>query len=1079
MRAKLYTLIGFLCIGYWLCLPAYAQQRSVSGNVTSGEDGTSLPGVNVILKGTNVGTVTDLDGNYRLNVPDDAQTLTFSFIGFTEQDIDINGRSVIDVQMASDIKQLTEVIVTAVGIEREKRALGYAVSEVSAENVAQASEPDPIRALQGKVAGVNILSSSGIAGGATNITIRGKSSLLNNNQPLFVVDGVPFDNSIFDDTRATSAGSIPDGGFTNRAFDIDPNTIESVTVLKGAAASALYGSRAANGVILITTKAGKKGGKKGLEVTVNSSYNMEEIANTVDIQEIYTQGAGFSYNGGFVGTWGERYEVVNAAGGVPHPLDQPRLAEAFPEFQGQTIMVSPRNNAEEFFRTGHVIENSLNIVSGGESSSVIVGFSRMDNAGIVPNNKVERTTINLGGNAQLDNGLFVTGSINYVKVEQDGPQIGTPLGGGNTSITERLLFTPPNYDLANYPYINPIDNSNVYYRTDQDNPYWLAETSPYVSSVDRYFGNVTLAYDVTDWLSFTYRAGFNAFTDRRLNVIAKGSSKIPNGEIIKDDIYRQELDGTFLATITKDIGEDFNIKVDLGQNINQRLTDRQKITGTGIIVFGINDLDNTSSQVASGEGLEKRRLIGLFGNAIVSYKDWAFLTLTARNDWSSTLPKAERSFLYPSTSLSVAFTEALNIQSDFLSFGKIRASYGKVGNDADPYLTKTIFLTNPPAGLGNGNLGVPFTNPDFSNVNVLTLGNTIGNGFLKPEFTTEYEVGTELNFMKNRINLDFTYYFRKTTDQIVDVEVPATTGSTRLIQNIGEVQNKGIEVALGLIPVQLGGFTWNINSVFTRNRSEIIELGEGLDELFVSGFTGLGIVHRPGLPYGQIIGTDYLRDPETDLPLINPDNGVLIDNPVDQIIGDPNPDFNWSVTNSFTYKGVSVSFLVDWVKGGDQLCYPCGQVRARGISEETAINRESPRVIPGFFADPDDPTQPMRDAEGNKVPNDFQISANDLYFIDGIATSGAWSHNVMDASAIRLREVRLGYSVPQEWLERTPFGSASIAITGRNLWYEAYNFPADLNYDPEVSSSNGNGTGINFSTVPTTKRYGVNLRFSF
>jgi TonB-linked SusC/RagA family outer membrane protein len=1049
-----------------------AQNRTITGRVTSADDGAPLPGVNVVIKGTATGTVTDVNGDYTISAPQEGGVLVFSFIGLATQEIEIGQRNNIDVTLSQDVTQLGEVVVTAIGIEREKKALGYSVAQVNSDRLSQLSEPDPLRALTGKVAGVNIFASGGMPGQATNINIRGFSSLLGNNQPLFVVDGVPFDNSLFQ-TRATSAGTIADGAFSNRAVDLDPNNIESITILKGAAASVLYGSRAANGVVVVTTKSGRKNAQKGLEVQFNSSYSQEEIANVPDIQKVYSQGAAFEWDQGFVGSWGAPYTELGD--GIMHPYDQPRFADVFPEFQGVVIPAKPVNNVERFFRTGHVFENALQITSGSDRTNITAGASHMTNNGIAINTSFRRTTVNFGGSAQLANKLFVTGNVNYVASNQESLQLGNSLGGNNTSILTRLMFTPTSIDLASLPYINPLDNSNVYYRNDQDNPFWLAHTSPFFSNVDRTYGNLALSYDFSENLKATYRVGFNAFTDRRLNVIAAGSAILPLGEIIEDDIYRQEIDALLNINYTKDFAERWSLSVNLGHNVNSRITDRQSILGTGIITFGIHDIDNTETQIANGGTFSERRLIGVFADVTLGFDDYIFLNLAARRDYSSTLPTSNRAYNYPAASLSVVLTDALKINSRALTFAKVRLSAATTGKDADPYLTQTTFVTNP--DLGNGNLGLPFT-LNGKKYNILSLDDQIGNQELSPEFTTEYEAGAELRFFNGRISADVAYFLRKSTDQIVNVTTPPSSGFTSMVSNLGEVENKGIEVALTAVPVELSnGLRWTMTHTFTRIRNKVIDLGD-LDEIFLGGFTGLGLIHREGLPFGQIIGTDYLRDPETGMPLINGDNGLLIDNPEDQIIGDPTPDFQWTMNNTFTFRGVSLSFMLDWKKGGDQFCYNCGQMRARGVTTETVENRESPRVIPGFIADPADVTKPLLDENGQKIPNTYQISANDLYFIDGIASSGAFVHDTYDISTIRLREVMIGYTFPKKLLERTPFGSASISFSGRNLWYEAYNTPASLNYDPESTSING-APGIDFGTAPSTKRYGVNLRLTF
>ena len=502
--------------------------------------------------------------------------------------------------------------------------------------------------------------------------------------------------------------------------------------------------------------------------------------------------------------------------------------------------------------------------------------------------------------------------------------------------------------------------------------------------------------------------------------------------------------------------------------------------GTGFIVQGINDIDNTETQLSNGGGLSERRLIGVFGDATLSYKHWAFLTVAARNDWSSTLPVANRSFIYPAVSASVILTDALSIQNDILNFLKLRASLGYVGNDAAPYQTSSIFSINP--ALGNGNLGSPFTNANVTNsVNVITEGDILGNPELKPEFTREYEFGVEANLWNNRISLDVAYYDKSTTDQIIGIQSAPASGFTNRVINAGEVTNKGLEASLSVTPVQLdNSFKWTVSSVFTMNENLVVSLGDtSLDQIIIGGFSNLGITHRAGLPYGQILGSDILRAEDDGLPLINPSTGLYIDDPEPRIIGDPNPDFQWSVTNSVSFKGITLSFLFDWKKGGDQYCFTCAQIRGRGISTETTElpgGREVGRVLPGWLADAEG--EFLLDDQEERIPNNVLVTVNDYYFIDGLGSAGANIHNVFDASTIRLREISLSYTFPKSLLSKTPFGSAVLSLSGRNLWYLAYNVPRSLNYDPEVNSLDGNSTGVDFSTIPTVRRYGINLRLT-
>lgn len=1086
----------------------YAQERTISGKVTSSEDGVPLPGVNVIVKGTTAGTVSDIDGNYKVTVPEGAETLTFSFIGFTEQEVPINGQSTINIQMVSDTRQLSEVVVTAVGIERERKALGYAVTEIESERIAQRAEPDPVRALQGKVPGVNIIGAGGAVGSGTNITIRGNSSLLGNNQPLFVVDGVPFDNTTYATGSFTSATTA-----ANRSFDLDPNNIESLTVLKGAAASALYGARAANGVIVVTTKAGRKKSNKGFEVSVNSSYSMVEVANLPDYQYQYMQGNNFKYVDGNYGTWGAPFAVDTTQGPwslsvnkdllirdengqiyqddqgryyVRHPYQQ--YGDRFPELADARVPIQGYNNAKDFFRTGNLAELGITVTGGDESANFTAGVSHTKEEGIVPENQVTRTSVNAGGNTQLENGLFLSGSLTYVNTDLTSPPT-SGLFTGATSVTERLLFTPPNVNLAGYP-IQDSEGNSAFYRPDNDNPYWLARYAPHTSKVDRYFGKVTVGYEIFDWLNVSYQAGFNAFTDRKMEVIPRGGNEYPAGRIIEDELARTELDGNLTVTMTHDLSEAIGLRAILGHNVNSRRVERQSYEGSGIIVRHINDLDNVESIIPNGGRVSERRYQGFYADLSLDYNDWLFLNLSGRNDVLSSLPKDEWSYLYYGASSSIIFTDALGIQSDMFNMGKLRLSYATVGNDIDPYLTQTYYLTN--SGLGNNIAEIDFP---IKGVNTQTLENTLGNANLKPERTREIELGTELRFFNSRFGIDFTYYNRKSTDQIVPVDVPPTTGYWAAILNIGEVTNKGVELGLDITPILTkSGFNWNLYGTFTRNRNQVEKIGSGLEEIFVNGFgNSVQVVHVEGRPYGLIKGSVAARSDDGQL-LVDPNTGKLITKSEMEVIGDPNPDYIASLISTFNFKGFTLSGLLEYRKGGDMFSGTYNQVYGRGLTTGTIPDnprgREVTLVIPGVIGDPNT-QEAVLDENGNTIPNGTQVTVNDWYFINTFGSAGPDEFNVFDATTIRLREVSLGYTIPQTWLERTPFGSAHISITGRNLWFKAVNFPEDLNFDPDTNSlgagnveglsefQTGNAQGVDFGIIPTTRRYGVNLRFTF
>ncbi|MBL0739779.1 SusC/RagA family TonB-linked outer membrane protein [Chryseolinea sp. Jin1] len=1085
---------------------ALAQNRTVTGKVTEQEGGTPLPGVNVSVKGTSLGTITDAEGKYSLSVPSDGGVLMFSFIGLVTQELDLAGRSTVDVAMSPDVHQLGEVVVTAVGIEREKKALGYAVSNVTADRIAQKSEPDVVKSLQGKVAGVNIVGAGGAVGAGTNFTIRGNKSLLGNNQPLFVVDGVPFNTQAFATGSFTSATTA-----SSRSLDIDPNIIESMTILKGAAASAIYGSRAANGVVVITTKASSKATHKGLEISLNTSYSVEEVANLPEYQTRYTQGNNFLYVDGNIGVWGAPFDLNDPVWKIPqnantiysidpstglawvaHPYDRyndPTSKPYFPQYAGDSVLLRPYNSAKNFFQRGSVFETAVSVSGGNEKARVTGGISRTRNVGIVPSNEGTRTSVNFGGNVQLDNGLYVVGSMNYVNSDLNSPPT-SGLYTNATSITQRLLFIPPNVDLKGLPY-QDATGYPAFYRPDNDNPYFLAYNSRNTSKVDRFYGKLSLGYDFTDWLNVTYQMGFNGFNQHNITTLPIGSTSNALGQVIQDDIRNMELDGNLLITVNKDLSEDLSLKAIVGHNLNKRRTDRQAFFGNRIIVPGIIDLDNTANVTPFGGGVSERRFYAYFADLSFSYKDYLFLNLTGRNDVTSTLPKSSRSYFYGGVSSSFIFSDAFKLNSNVLTNGKLRASIGRTGADVSPYQTQAFnYFTNN--GLGNNIAAIGFP---FKGQNVQTVGDAFGNPNLTPEFTTEWELGTELNFFDSRISVDFAYYDRKTTNQIVPITAPGSSGYTSRIVNIGKVTNKGIEVALGLNPVRLAnGFRWDINAVFTRNRNMVVELADGLDEVFVNGYSNsVQVVHKVGSPFGQIKGTVAARSDDGKL-LVDPSTGKLITSPNSEIIGDPNPDFMLGVTNTFSWKGVTLGVLLDYKKGGDIWSGTYNQVYGRGLTPGTIPNnphgREVTMVIPGVLGDP--LTQKaILDDQGNTIPNGTQLTTNDWFFINTFGSGGPEEFSVFDGTTIRLREISLGYQLPKAWLSKTPFGSVNISLSGRNLWFNAVNMPKDLHFDPETTSLGagdvqglqgnltGNAQGVDLGIIPTTKRYGVNLRITF
>ncbi len=1101
---KRILLLCFMLVSVFVS-EVWAQDRVVSGKVTSSEDGSSLPGVNVVLKGTTVGTITDIDGNYKISVPADGGTLVFSFIGLTTQEAEIGARSVIDLAMASDVKQLTEVVVTAVGIEREKKALGYSVANLSSDQVQQRAEPDPLRAMQGKMPGVNITGGSGAPGSSTKINIRGISSMTGNTQPLFIVDGIPFDNSV----NADADGAVQNTVFSNRAFDMDPNNIESISILKGAAASALYGSRATNGVVVITTKAGKKNVRKGLEVSYNGSVNFQEISGIPDYQDVYTQGSNQVYNGAFIGNWGapmpDHVDRINAQYGTnytktygvyadgsgdpypdgyaPNPItnNYPALRSVFPELTEERngvivpapYQIKPYDLIDQFFQRGRVVENAVSLSSGSEKASINTGFSRMNQEGIIPNQTANRTTLFFGGNGQLDNGLFVSGTVNYVNTTQMSPQSGASAfadyydGSATNSIFARLFYLPRNFDLMGLPFENPVNGNNVFYRA-LDNPRWIAKYNTYESEVNRAYGNITASYDITEWFQITLKGGVNTYHEFRRDQIRPGGVAAPTGGVSTEDLTNTEQDYNLIMTFNKDINESLSFRALVGGNANERKFSRRAVGGANIITPELMKLNGASTQIVGLDFDRLRRLNGVYADVLVSYKDYIHLNVVGRNDWSSTLPQGGNSYFYPGASLAFVLSDAVTMPS-FINFAKVRVANTKVGNDADPYRTATVY-----------GIGLPIVSPRYTgSFNTASLGNTLGNASLKPEFTTEFEVGAETRVLNNMIGLDVTYFSRKSTEQIASAAVARSSGFTQEIVNIGELTNKGWEVGLDVTPVKLANsFTYNAYFAFTRIRSEIVDAGP-TGEIFIGGAgSTFGTIHRNGFPYGQIFGTRNARDDEGNI-LIDKNTGLPFPTQTSGIVGDPNPDFTLGMTNTFTFKGITLKALLDWKQGGDFYSFTAASLMLRGMLENST-EREALRVVPGVYGSPQTYAA-VTDENGNKIRNTTPISAFDSHFSNGWGAYGQDEVNIYDGTVIRLRELSLGYSLPKSLLESTPFGSASISLTGRNLWFNAPNVLEGLNLDPEVltETSDSNIQGFEYGATPTTRRYGVNVSLTF
>jgi TonB-linked SusC/RagA family outer membrane protein len=1059
MKKTLLVLVVCLLVSLCANQAVWAQGRTISGRVTSAGDGTPLPGVNVVLKGTSQGAVSDAQGSYSLEIPQEGNTiLVFSFIGLVTQEIEVGTRTSLDVEMVHDVKQLTEVVVTAIGIERQKREIGYAVQTVQGGAVSQKSEPNLLNSLNGKLSGVEIISSSGAPGSGTQVFIRGLSSATGNNQPLFIVDGIPIDNT----TNFTSNPTVGGNAYSNRALDINPNDVESINVLKGPAAAALYGSRAGNGAIIITTKKGK--GVDNMEITVNSSVNFQQVNGLPKYQNQYGQGVNFRYNSGSTDSWGPKF-------GTPGLTLVPSVAGAPADFDTLAYRAYP-DNVKDVFNIGSIYDNGISLSNGNDKTRYIFSINSTNQKGTIPNTSLDRYNFRVAGNTKLKHGFSIDASIMFINTKQRG----TPQGNSGSSPWFTLPFTPRSFDLASYPYKDTIPGvqlPSLFSGATRDNPLWSVNQNFYTAEVNRSITSAAFHYQPS-WLKdleLTYRIGYDQYTDNRLEAIAFGSinangntaSNRKGSQIYDYNTYAQ-LNHDIFAIYKKNLTENIGLRLTAGEQITQIQTNNLNINAQDLIVPEFYNLANHTSATSTNTNTDtKRRLVGVYGQAGLSYKDWLFLEVQGRNDWSSTLPVGKNSFFYPAVSLGWVFTDALQISNSVLSYGKLRANYASVGTDANTYLTNTVFIT---ATYGNNVSGLtfPFGGSTASN----TRSNRKGNNLLEPEFSTNYEIGTELGLLDGKISLDINGFFKTTTNQIYNATVPGSTGFTSFTQNAGRIDNKGLELAVDYKVISNEKFSWNTNLNFTLIRNEVVRISPGVTQFNLlagnglAAFGGLGPMLKEGRPFGVLQGTRFLRNDEGKF-VINPATGLpIVDQNVVEI-GNPNPDWWGNLNNTLTYKNFSLNFIFSMTYGGDFYSRQTQIARLRGALEEQ-VDRERPYMYEGVLA--------AADGTASTTPNNVSITASDYW----IALNNAAEWGTFEATNIRLREITLGYSFNKTVLSKTPFTAANISLSGRNLFFYA---PFLRHTDPETNQLGSNTRGFEFNSPPAVRNYGINLSVTF
>jgi len=1059
-------------------------QKTVTG-VVSDSDGLPLPGATVLVQGTTTGVTTDFDGNFSINVAE-GQILEFSFVGYETAALAVGAGNVINVTLSLGT-QLEEVIVTSLGITREKRALGYAVSEVDNTQIENRASGDVARVLSGKASGVQVTNQGGISGSGTSVVIRGLSTFSSSNQPLFVVDGVPFQS----DTNAMGSFTSGNNG-SSRFLDLDPNNIESVNVLKGLAAATLYGSQGRNGVILITTKSGTTGtGTRAQknEVTVNTSYFTNELAMKPDFQMQY--GNGFNQNfGWFFSNWGPSFDEEGPAGwgrqsaingtvsGQPGFLKHPYNSNLNARFLARDLLPliglsmdslwewKPYDSVGDLFQPGEIINTNINFRGQSDDGKVSynVNYGNLDDKGFTPGNTLRRNALSFGGRAVLSNKITVNGTLNYTSTDFKTPPIAAAYSSGSSdsSLYGNVFYTPRSIGIAQLPYAHPITGASIYYRSSNgiQHPLWTVNNTGDAQMTHRVFGGVSAQYDISDNLNLRYSYGYDVYSEDNTSYQNKGGV---DGDLETQSGMYEKWNNTSTifnhqVTINGDfeLDDDWSVTFNAGAESVGREYDRNGVRSTGQNVFNVLRHYNFNSQEEI-EFYSRRNVLGVFAQAAFDYQDYLYFTLASRTDWVSNLSEENRSITYPSASISFVPTSVLDFGNLPIDFLKVRASYGTSATYPGGYpIASTLSLNTKDFKV------------DGVEVITNTTGSQLGNTGLKPELLAELEFGLEANLFDNRLSAEISYFDRNTTDLIITQPLDPSTGYTSTRTNIGEISATGWEIDLNADWIRGDKFNWNTSINYTTNQAIVEDLGQNTDQIVYAGFSTRGNAAIPGLPLTSMIGTSVARD-DSGRPLVDASGSYRTNNDTNYktnkyaLIGDSNPDFIANIGNTITYGNLSLNVLFNASIGGDMYSSFIMTLLGRGITTDT-LDRELPYILPGVLAD--------------GSPNNKMIDNATTYF--GNLILGGDELRTWDASVLRLSEVSLTYDIPSSWLDKTPFGAASISAQGFNLWYDAYNTPDGINYDPNIAGLGvGNGSGFEYFNGVSARRYGVSLKLTF
>ena len=1022
-------LVLFFLMGF----AALHAQHTISGTILDEDGQTPLIGVNIVEADdpTN-GTITDFNGYFKMEVSSPDDELVVSYVGYEEQRIALEGRSSLEFNMSSGLA-LSEVVVTALGIERDKKTLGYAMQELDSDKLTNVLPSNALNGLAGKVAGLTTVSASNGLTSSTRVVLRGENSLnINNNSPLIVVDGIPINNQIFGVGGGSTDQSNMPTDYGNGAAEINPNDIESVNVLKGAAASALYGSRGANGVILITTKSGK--GQQGLGVQVSSTTL---FSNPLVLPEQQTE-----YGGG----WGLTYYADYGTNFGPALDGSTTIAQdGSPGFEdGETLPFVHRYNIEDFFETGLETNNQISISGGFDKGSIRFSYGNRYSEGMVPNTNLKRNNFSFNSNYNLSDKWKVNLSGNYIKSKSDNVPVA---GYGSQGIMYVLLWNYNNVDMdwyKDYWREGAEGSAQDYIFSWADNPYLIANENINGFDKDRIFGRVSTEFQLTPQLSLMLRSGTDYSDDLRISRRPVGAQRYPNGMYREQNINFREINSDFLLKYQERFA-DFSTVISAGANrMNQTITENF-IEGRGLSIPEIYTLGNINVLPDINRYEGEKRVNSVYGFANLGYKDFLYLDVTARNDWSSTLPKEDNSYFYPSASLSFIPSEIFEMGA-FVDYLKVRFNWAQVGNDTDPYSLRSTYQF---ASLPNS-----VSNPS-----------RLPNENLSPELTTSWEFGLQTYLLDRRINLDFTYYNATTEDQIIAAGISEASGFTTRVINAGEIESQGIEIAMNLTPVRMdNSLTWDIGLNFSRNRSEVISLAPGVETFIIAnGPGGATVEARPGERMGEIYGNVFQRE---NGEIVFNSSGLPELDPERQSIGNYNPDYMIGASTSLRYKGIFANALFDIRQGGVIYSYTNAIGAESGILTHSLPGREEGIVGDGVMLGPD----------GSYVPN-TTVTAPETWYYGGYYNRSNVEANSFDASYVKLRELSIGYQLPTSITEKLKLGRLSVAFIGRNvaLWTDVPNI------DPEAQALNG-GTlvpGFEVTQLPTAQSFGFKLDASF